>query len=138
MSNKTAGQKPACLIRSSVDQSQSELWLTDVRFQCAARLQWLRTHQNCEDVGGQRLLLESWPFDRRFGGSTCGVHTVCHQADFEALRLGSYVCQQPVSHTVVAFVLRDGAWHKLMDAVTIPARLSEEVFRKLRLVGGCT
>ena len=87
MSNKTAGQKPACLNRSSVDQSQSELWLTDVRF----RLQWLRTHHHCEDVGGQRLLFESWPFDRRFGGSTCGVHTVCHQADFEALCLGLYV-----------------------------------------------
>lgn len=41
--------------------------------------------------------------------------------------------QQPVRYTVAAFALRDGAWHKLMDAVTIPARLSEEVFRKLRL-----
>ena len=130
--------RPACLIRSSVDQSQSELWLTDVRCQRAARLQWLRAHQNCEDVGGQRLLLESWASDRRFGGSTCGVHTVCHQADLEALCLGLCVYQQPVRYIVIALALRDGAWHKLMDAVTIPARLSEEVFRKLRLVGGCT
>ena len=112
--------------------------MTDVRFQCAARLQWLRAHQIREDVSGQRLLLESWPFDRRFGGSTCGVHTVCHQADFEALCLGLYVYQQPVRDIVIALTLRDGAWHKLMDAVTIPARLSEEVFRKLRLVRGCT
>jgi len=130
--------RPACLIRSTVDRSQSELWLTDVRFRCAARLQWLRAHHKWEDVGGQRVLLESWPFDRRFGGSTCGVHTVCHQADLEALCLASYVYQQPVKYTVFALALRDGAWHKLMDAVTIPARLSEEVFRKLRLVGGCT